>query len=514
MALTYMDLQLSGKTAVVTGSTAGIGLAIARALAREGAAIVVNGRTEARVRVAAEDVRRAAPGARVSGVATDLGTAAGVAALIARVPATDILVNNLGVYAAKPFSDITDAEWSGIFETNVLSGVRLARHYLPGMFARNWGRVIFISSESAVQIPAEMIHYGVTKIAQVGLARGLAETTAGTGVTVNSVLAGPTGSEGVAGFVEQLARQRGVAAQEVEREFFQTARPSSLLRRFASPDEGAALVAFVASPLFSATNGAALRADVGVGVAEPKVGDRVAYTTVLGAYAEYAVVPADRVVRLPDGVSAKQGAAAMLQGLTAHYLATSTYPLKPGDACLVHAAAGGVGLLLCQIAKLRGARVLGTVSTREKAALARGAGADEGILYTEQDFESEVKRLTNGGGLQVIYDSVGKTTFEKGLNCLVRRGMMVLFGQSSGPVGLFDPQVLNQKGSLFLTRPTVAHYIATRAELLARAGEVLGWIQRGMVKVRIDRELPLGQAAEAHRLLEARQTTGKVLLIP
>jgi len=264
MALTYMDLQLSGKTAVVTGSTAGIGLAIARALAREGAAIVVNGRTEARVRVAAEDVRRAAPGARVSGVATDLGTAAGVAALIARVPATDILVNNLGVYAAKPFSDITDAEWSGIFETNVLSGVRLARHYLPGMFARNWGRVIFISSESAVQIPAEMIHYGVTKIAQVGLARGLAETTAGTGVTVNSVLAGPTGSEGVAGFVEQLARQRGVAAQEVEREFFQTARPSSLLRRFASPDEVAALVAFVASPLSSATNGAALRADGGV----------------------------------------------------------------------------------------------------------------------------------------------------------------------------------------------------------------------------------------------------------
>ena len=255
-------------------------------------------------------------------------------------------------------------------------------------------------------------------------------------------------------------------------------------------------------------------AAVGVGVAEPNVGDRVAYTAILGAYAEYAVVPADRVVRLPDGVSAKQGAAAMLQGLTAHYLATTTYPLKSGDACLVHAAAGGVGLLLCQIAKLRGARVLGTVSTREKAALAREAGADEVILYTEQDFETEVKRLTSGVGLQVIYDSVGKTTFEKGLNCLARRGMMVLYGQSSGPVGLFDPQVLNQKGSLFLTRPTIVHYIATRAELLARAGEVLGWIQRGIVKVRIDRELPLGQAAEAHRLLEARQTTGKVLLIP
>jgi len=255
-------------------------------------------------------------------------------------------------------------------------------------------------------------------------------------------------------------------------------------------------------------------AAVGVGVAEPKVGDRVAYTTVLGAYAEYAVVPADRVVRLPDGVSAKQGAAAMLQGLTAHYLATSTYPLKPGDACLVHAAAGGVGLLLCQIAKLRGARVLGTVSTREKAALARGAGADDVILYTEQDFETEVKRLTSGAGLQVIYDSVGKTTFEKSLNCLAPRGMMVLYGQSSGPVGLFDPQVLNQKGSLFLTRPTIVHYIATRAELLARAGEVLGWIKSGRVKVRIDRELPLAQAAEAHRLLEGRQTTGKVLLIP
>src|SRR5436190_15248839 len=255
-------------------------------------------------------------------------------------------------------------------------------------------------------------------------------------------------------------------------------------------------------------------AAVGVGVAEPKVGDRVAYTTVLGAYAEYAVVPADRVVRLPDGVSAKQGAAAMLQGLTAHYLATTTYPLKSGDACLVHAAAGGVGLLLCQIAKLRGARVLGTVSTRGKAALAGEAGADEVILYTEQDFEAEVKRLTSGVGLQVIYDSVGKTTFEKGLNCLARRGMMVLYGQSSGPVGLFDPQVLNQKGSLFLTRPTIVHYIATRAELLARADEVLGWIQRGTLKLRIERELPLAQAAEAHRLLEARQTTGKVLLIP
>jgi len=253
---------------------------------------------------------------------------------------------------------------------------------------------------------------------------------------------------------------------------------------------------------------------LGPGVAEPKVGDRIAYTTVLGAYAEYAVVPADRVVVLPDGVSTKQGAAVMLQGMTAHYLATSTYALKSGDACLVHAAAGGVGLLLCQIAKLRGARVLGTVSTREKAALARGAGADDVILYTEQDFETEVKRLTNGAGLQVIYDSVGKTTFEKGLGCLALRGMMVLYGQSSGPVGPFDPQVLNQKGSLFLTRPTLAHYIAKRAELVGRAGEVLGWIKSGKLTVRIERELPLAQAAEAHQLLHGRKTTGKVLLIP
>jgi len=253
---------------------------------------------------------------------------------------------------------------------------------------------------------------------------------------------------------------------------------------------------------------------VGSGVTDVTVGARVAYAAVLGAYAEYATVPADRVVVLPDGVSSKQGAAAMLQGMTAHYLASTTYPLKPGDSCLVHAAAGGVGLLLCQIAKLRGARVIGTVSTREKAELARDAGADEVIRYTEQDFEAEVKRLTNGAGLQVIYDSVGKTTFEKGLNCLAHRGMMVLYGQSSGPVGPFDPQVLSQKGSLFLTRPTLVHYIATRAELVARAGELLGWIKQGTLKVRTDRELPLAQAAEAHRLLEGRKTTGKVLLIP
>jgi NADPH2:quinone reductase len=253
---------------------------------------------------------------------------------------------------------------------------------------------------------------------------------------------------------------------------------------------------------------------LGPGVTTPRIGDRVAYTSVLGAYSQYAVVPADRLVMLPDEVSTKQGAALMLQGLTAHYLATATYQLKVGDTCLVHAAAGGVGLLLCQIAKIRGARVFGTVSTREKAALARAAGADELILYTEQDFETEVKRLTNGAGLQVIYDSVGKTTFEKGLNCLAPRGMMVLYGQSSGPVGPFDPQVLSQKGSLFLTRPTLGHYVATRVELLARASEVFGWVSSGAVKLRIERELPLAAAAEAHRLLEGRKTTGKVLLIP
>jgi NADPH2:quinone reductase len=253
---------------------------------------------------------------------------------------------------------------------------------------------------------------------------------------------------------------------------------------------------------------------VGPGVTEPPVGARVAYAGVLGAYAEAAVVPADRVVPLPDTVSAKQAAAAMLQGTTAHYLATTTYVLRRGDTCLVHAAAGGVGLLLCQIAKLRGARVLGTVSTRDKAALARQAGADDVLLYTEQDFETEAKRLTNGAGLQVIYDSVGKTTFEKGLNCLAPRAMMVLYGQSSGPVGPFDPQLLNQKGSLFLTRPSLGHYIATRGELLARAGEILGWIETGTLKLRIAHEFSLAQAAEAHRQLEGRKTTGKVLLIP
>ena len=253
---------------------------------------------------------------------------------------------------------------------------------------------------------------------------------------------------------------------------------------------------------------------VGPGVTDPEVGSLVAYASVQGAYAEYAAVPADRLVALPDGVSAKQGAAAMLQGMTAHYLATATYPLKAGDTCLVHAAAGGVGSLLVQIAKRRGARVIGTVSTEEKATLAREAGADEVIRYTEQDFEAEVKRITGGAGVQVVYDSVGRTTFEKGLSVLVRRGMMVLYGQSSGAVAPFDPQVLNQKGSLFLTRPTLVHYIATRGELVARAGEVLGWIRAGTLKLRIGLELPLAQVAEAHRQLEGRKTTGKVVLVP
>ncbi len=253
---------------------------------------------------------------------------------------------------------------------------------------------------------------------------------------------------------------------------------------------------------------------VGPGVTEVKVGDRVAYTGVPGAYAEYAAVPAARLVVLPAGVTTRQGAAAMLQGMTAHYLACTTYPLKPGDTCLVHAAAGGVGLLLVQIAKMRGARVIGTVSTEDKARLARQAGADEVILYTQQDFEAEVKRLTGGKGVQVVYDSVGKTTWDKSLSSLALRGMMVLYGQSSGPVGLIDPQILNQKGSLFLTRPSLFHYTATREELLQRAGEVLGWIRDGRLRLRTEHEFPLKDAAEAHRALEGRRTTGKVLLIP
>ncbi|PYO26036.1 MAG: NADPH:quinone reductase [Candidatus Rokuibacteriota bacterium] len=253
---------------------------------------------------------------------------------------------------------------------------------------------------------------------------------------------------------------------------------------------------------------------VGPGVTEVKVGDKVAYTGVPGAYAQYAAVPAARLVVLPQGVSTKQGAAIMLQGMTAHYLACSTYPLKKGDTCLVHAAAGGVGLILCQIARLRGAKVIGTVSTEEKAKLAREAGADETILYTRQDFAAEVKRITGGKGLQVVYDSVGKDTWEGSINCLAPRGLIALYGQSSGPIGMIDPQILNTKGSLFLTRPSLNVYIATREELQQRAGELFGWIREGKLKLRMEFEFPLKDAAEAHRALEGRKTTGKVLLIP
>jgi len=253
---------------------------------------------------------------------------------------------------------------------------------------------------------------------------------------------------------------------------------------------------------------------VGPNVSDVQVGDKVAYTGIPGAYAEYAAVPAARLVKLPGGISTKQGAAAMLQGMTAHYLACSTYPLKKGDACLVHAAAGGVGLLLCQIAKLRGARVIGTVSTDEKAKLAREAGADEVILYTRQDFEAEVKRLTDGKGLQVVYDSVGKTTFDKSLNCLAPRGLLALYGQSSGPIGPFDVALLGAKGSLFLTRPSLNAYIASREDLVQRSTELLGWIRDGKVRLRTEFEFPLKDAAEAHRALEGRKTTGKVLLVP
>ena len=253
---------------------------------------------------------------------------------------------------------------------------------------------------------------------------------------------------------------------------------------------------------------------VGANAHEVKVGDRVAYTGVPGAYAEYAVVPTARLVVLPGGVSTKQGAAAMLQGMTAHYLACSTYPLKKGDTCLVHAAAGGVGLLLCQMAKMRGARVIGTVSTDEKAKLAREAGADETIIYTRQDFEAEVKRLTDGKGLQVVYDAVGKDTWDKSLNSLAPRGLIALYGQSSGPIGQIDPQILNTKGSLFLTRPSLNHHTASRDELQSRAGEVLGWIRDGKLRLRMEFAFPLKDAAEAHRALESRKTTGKVLLVP
>lgn len=251
---------------------------------------------------------------------------------------------------------------------------------------------------------------------------------------------------------------------------------------------------------------------LGAGVTEVREGDRVAWAGVLGAYAEYAVVPAARLVPLPASVTAQQGAALMLQGMTAHYLATSTHALRAGDRCLVHAAAGGVGLLLVQIARRRGAFVIGTVGSDAKAELARAAGADAVVVYTRDDFVAETRRLTGGAGLQVIYDSVGQTTFLRGLDLLAPRGMMVLFGQSSGPVAPVDPQLLNRKGSLFLTRPTLNHYVATREELLGRARELFEWVGSGALAVRVGAELPLADVAEAHRALEGRRTTGKVLL--
>ena len=269
----------------------------------------------------------------------------------------------------------------------------------------------------------------------------------------------------------------------------------------------------IALPATPGSEGAGTVVAVGEGVTEVRAGDRVAYQGVLGAYAEFAAVPAARLVLLPDSITARQAAAVMLQGMTAHYLTASTFPLGPAHTCLVHAAAGGVGLLLCQIARRRGARVIGTVSTREKAALAREAGADHVILYTERDFEAETREVTNGAGVDVVYDSVGMTTFDRSLACLKARGTMVLFGQASGPVPPLDPQVLNRRGSLYLTRPSLAHYVATRNELLWRAGEILGWIAEDALQVRVGLELPLSQAAEAHRLLEGRATTGKVLLI-
>lgn len=259
-----MDLQLTGKQALVTGSTAGIGYATAVGLAREGAAVTLNGRSSRRVEQALATLKGAVPGAVANGIASDLGTAAGVEQLLDQLPAVDILINNLGIYGTRPFDEITDQDWFHFFEVNVLSGVRLSRHYLPGMKARNWGRVVFVASESAIQIPVEMIHYGMTKSAQLAIARGLAETTKGTNVTVNSVLPGPTSSEGLRSFVEQVAREQNKSFGAIETEFFKSVRPSSLLQRFTTPEEVANLIVYLCSPLASATNGAPMRVDAGV----------------------------------------------------------------------------------------------------------------------------------------------------------------------------------------------------------------------------------------------------------
>jgi len=254
--------------------------------------------------------------------------------------------------------------------------------------------------------------------------------------------------------------------------------------------------------------------EIGADVKSFKPGDRVAYTGIRGSYAEYAAVPADRLVLLPPGISEQQAAAAMLQGMTAHYLVHDTYPLKKGETALIHAAAGGVGLLLVQMAKNIGARVIATAGTEEKAKLARAAGADEVILYAQQDFEVETKRLTDGKGVHVVYDGVGKTTFDKDLNVLRPRGYLALFGAASGPVPLFDVGKLAQKGSLFITRPTLVHYMAAHEELQKRATDVLTMIATGKVKLRIEHIYPLREAQQAHRDLEGRKTTGKLLLIP
>jgi NADPH2:quinone reductase len=267
-------------------------------------------------------------------------------------------------------------------------------------------------------------------------------------------------------------------------------------------------------PFVLGQEGAGVVDAVGASVTTVKNGDRVAWTGLMGSYAEYAAVPADRLVPIPDGVTDQQAGAAMLQGMTAHYLSHDTYPLKRGETALVHAAAGGVGLLLVQMAHHIGARVIATVSTDDKARLAREAGADEVILYTQSDFEAETKRLTGGKGVDVVYDSVGKTTFDKGLNVLRPRGVMVLFGGSSGAVPPFDLIALSQKGSLYVTRPTLVNYIATREELMSRSGAVFGMMAAGKLKLRIEHTYPLAEAQRAHRDLEGRKTTGKLLLIP
>src|SRR5882724_6911564 len=268
------------------------------------------------------------------------------------------------------------------------------------------------------------------------------------------------------------------------------------------------------TPFTLGVEGAGIVDAVGDGVTEVKKGDRVAYAMIPGSYAEYAIVPATKLVPVPESVDTKTAAAVMLQGMTAHYLTHSTYPLKKGDTALVHAAAGGAGLLLVQLAKMRGARVIGTVSTETKAELARQAGADELILYTQSDFLEEVKQLTDGKGVNVVYDSVGATTFDKSLDCLKPRGYLVLFGQSSGPVPPFDPGKLAAKGSLFLTRPSLAHYTLNRAELLQRSGDLFDWIASGKLKLRVEHTFSMSDAAEAHRQLEGRKTTGKLVLFP